>query len=85
MKFVVCERSWFTTLCSRPECGMELVAEEVEIQGYRIAVLKEWALNRARYIPYQSCIIICLLGLGERIDLLHVYVQYAIVCIYIHV
>jgi hypothetical protein len=48
MEFVVCERAHFASLCSLPGSGMEVVTSETEIQGYRVAVLGEWALNRAR-------------------------------------
>ena len=50
MEFVVCERAHFISLCSQAGSGMELVAGEVEMQGYRMAVLQHWALNRARYM-----------------------------------
>ena len=45
----MCERAHFISLCSLPGSGMELVEREVELQGYRVAILQDWALNRARY------------------------------------
>lgn len=48
MEFVVCEREHFSSLCAMPESGLELVNPEIELQGFRVAVLKESALNRAR-------------------------------------
>ena len=48
MEFVVCERAHFSSLCSMPGSGLEQVTTDAELQGYRIAVLADWALNRAR-------------------------------------
>ena len=50
----MCERAHFISLCSLPGTGLELVAREVELQGYRVAVLQDWALDRARYSPEWS-------------------------------
>ena len=49
MEFVVCERANFLSLSALPGSALEVVTEETEIQGYRMAVLREWALNRARW------------------------------------
>lgn len=49
LEFVVCERAHFISMCSLPGSGMKLVEREVEMQGYRVAILQDWALNRARY------------------------------------
>jgi hypothetical protein len=48
MEFVVCEREYFSSLCSLPGSGLEMVTSDTEIQGYQVAVIRDWALNRAR-------------------------------------
>ena len=67
----MCERSQFLCLCSRPGSGVEVVAREVEIQGYRVAVLREWALNRARYLySIYTCggaLVICAVDLDTNV------------------
>ena len=53
MEFVVCERANFLSLSALPGSALEVVTEETEIQGYRMAVLREWALNRARWALFR--------------------------------
>ena len=57
LEFVVCERAHFSLLCRMPCSGLEMVAEEEELQGYKVAIIQEWALNRARYYHiHNTCI-----------------------------
>ena len=49
----MCERANFLSLSALPGSALEVVTEETEIQGYRMAVLKEWALNRARWALFR--------------------------------
>ena len=46
----MCEREYFSSLCSLPGSGLEMVASDTEVQGYQVAVIRDWALNRARYM-----------------------------------
>ena len=47
-EFVVCECSWFKELSTLPGSCVELVSERQELEGYKVAMVKDWVLNRPR-------------------------------------
>ena len=51
-QFVVCERRKFSQLAKLPSSCFKVVKSEEELHGYKVAVVQEWALSRARYIYY---------------------------------
>ena len=48
-EFVVCECAWFKELSTRPGSCIEVVSEREQLEGFKVAVVKDWALNRTRY------------------------------------
>ena len=49
LEFVVCECDWFKELSTLPGTCVDLVSERQEIEGFKVAVVKDWALNKTRY------------------------------------
>ena len=54
-QFVVCERRKFSQLAKLPSSCFKVVKSEEELHGYKVAVVQEWALSKARYIYYWQC------------------------------
>ena len=48
--FVVCEREKFQQLSRAAGSCFQVVSEREKLQGYRVGVVKEWVLNKARYV-----------------------------------
>ena len=48
-EFVVCECAWFEELSTQPGSCIEVVSERQQLEGFKVAVVKDWALNRTRY------------------------------------
>ena len=49
-EYVVCERERFKELSALPGTCIEVVSEWEELEGYKVAMVKDWALNKTRYI-----------------------------------
>ena len=47
-EFVVCETERFSGLAELPSSCFEVVRREEVLEGFRVAVIQEWALSRAR-------------------------------------
>ena len=45
---MVCECSWFEELSVKPGSCIEVVSERQQLQGFKVAVVKDWALNRTK-------------------------------------
>ena len=52
---MVCECSWFKELSAKPGSCIQVVSERQQLQGFKVAVVKEWALNRTRYVLLLCC------------------------------
>ena len=49
-EFVVCETERFSRLAELPSSCFKVVRRGVVMEGYQMAVIQEWALNRARWV-----------------------------------
>ncbi len=49
-QFVVCEGQKFSELSTLPSSCFHVVNAGLQLEGYRVAVVTEWALNRARLV-----------------------------------
>ena len=47
-EFVVCECAWFKELSNQPGSCIEMVSERQQLEGFKVAVVKDWALNKTR-------------------------------------
>ena len=46
--FLVCEQGKAKQLCNTEGFGFEMVKENVEVSGYRVAVVRKWVLDMSR-------------------------------------
>jgi len=52
IEFVVCETERFSRLAELPSSCFEVVRQEEVLEGFRVAIIQEWALSRARRVSW---------------------------------
>ena len=53
----MCETERFSRLAELPSSCFKVVRKGVVMEGYQMAVIQEWALNRARWVS-RMCVVI---------------------------
>ena len=49
-QFVFCERGKIERLSAASESCFQVVSGREELVGYRVVIIKDWLLNKARYV-----------------------------------
>ena len=55
----MCETERFSRLAELPSSCFKVVRKGVVMEGYQMAIIQEWALNRARWVS-RMCVVISL-------------------------